>query len=96
MTSELKADKILITRESIIDLLNNKSITDIILKKCERYITEVATVSVYDSDGMLIKKVIDEDLYQEISLNLIQSLPNLKKKLERHFNKNDELQIKFS
>lgn len=70
----------------ILALLNNDSRKDIdLLDFYDGYIHAVATEPVYTFDGIKTGYFVNEDLVQEIRIELLKSLPTLRKKLMKEF-----------
>ncbi|WP_077534321.1 helix-turn-helix domain-containing protein [Massiliimalia massiliensis] len=70
----------------ILDFINNQSDTDLqLLNFYSKYIRSASMRPVYSPDGIIVGKVFDEDLEQEIKIALIKGLPALRKALLQRF-----------
>ena len=81
------------TEQMLVDLLNGNDISVEILSLYHNYIVAASTMSANNIITGVLESYIDEDLMQVIKMNVVMSLPNLRKKLISHLDENDEFKI---
>ena len=81
------------TKQMLLDLLNGKDSYEEILSLYHNYIIAASTMTTNNIITGESETYIDEDLMQVIKMNVVMSLPNLRKNLIRHLDENDEFEI---
>ena len=82
MKKENKKFKCVLPPEIMLDILNQVEGTDLkIIEYYTPYMKKVATKDIYSKDGRFIGRILDEDLLQDMKVEIIKSLPTIRKML---------------
>lgn len=83
------------TKEMVLALLNGEDISEQVLFLYNNYITAASTLKINNVITENVDTYLDEDLLQTIKMNVLMSLPNLRKNIIRHLDVNDEFNIQI-
>ena len=81
----MKKKKIIPPADIILDVINEDTYAEEILKFYDKYIISVAKETLYDAEGNYKGVCINEDLAQEIRIAVLNSLPSLRKAFQKKF-----------
>ncbi len=83
------------TKEMVLALLNGEDISEQVLYLYNNYITAASTLKINNVITENVDTYLDEDLLQTIKMNVLMSLPNLRKNIIKHLDVNDEFNIQI-
>ena len=83
------------TKEMVLALLNGEDISEQVLFLYNNYITAASTLKINNVITENVDTYLDEDLLQTIKMNVLMSLPNLRKNIIKHLDVNDEFNIQI-
>jgi len=90
MRKETPKYKCVLPPEIMIDILNQVEGTDLkIIEYYTPYMKKLATKNIYSKDGRCIGRILDEDLLQEMKVNIIKSMPAIRRMLLQKTKKNN-------
>lgn len=94
MYKKTKSQGKLPSREMVVDLMNGEDVTESVLNLFHFYIIKASTITT-DAPNGVKEKYLDEDLFQMIQINVMTSLPNLRKNLLHHLDPNHPFFIRI-
>ena len=82
MRKETKIFKCVLPPEIMLDILNQVEGTDLkIIEYYTPYMKRIATKEIRSKDGRCIRRILDEDLLQEMKIEIIKSMPAIRRML---------------